>query len=126
MTHNKEKTNHNDKQNITVLGIETSCDDTAAAVYNTEKRILSNIIYSQVDLHKLYGGVIPEVASRSHLQKINPIIQKALDTAHTTLDNIDAIAVTYKPGLPGSLLVGLSFAKALAYAKAIPIIGVNH
>ncbi|MEX0848732.1 MAG: tRNA (adenosine(37)-N6)-threonylcarbamoyltransferase complex transferase subunit TsaD [Candidatus Dependentiae bacterium] len=110
----------------TILAIESSCDETAAAVYNEQDGMLSNVLFSQIDLHKQYGGVVPEIASRSHVQKIKPIVQEALQKANKTLDDIDIIAVTSKPGLPGSLLIGVSFAKALAYAKKIPIIGVNH
>jgi tRNA N6-adenosine threonylcarbamoyltransferase len=109
-----------------VLGIETSCDETAAAVYDNKRGILSSVLYSQTDIHKLYGGVVPELASRSHLQKINPIITQALQDAHIKLDEIDVIAVTNKPGLPGSLLIGVCFAKALAYALKKQIIGINH
>jgi N6-L-threonylcarbamoyladenine synthase len=109
-----------------ILGIETSCDETAAAVYHREKGLLSSALFSQIELHKQFGGVIPEVASRSQLEKINPIIRKALDDAHIDLSHIQAIAVTNKPGLPGSLLVGVCFAKAMAWAQNIPIIGVNH
>ncbi len=110
----------------TVLAIESSCDETAAAVYNEKVGILSNVLFSQIDQHKPFGGVIPEVASRTHIKKIGPIVNQALEQANKTLDDIDVIAVTHKPGLPGSLLIGLSFAKALAYAKNIPLIGVNH
>lgn len=110
----------------TVLAIESSCDETAAAVYNTTEGMLSNELFSQIELHKQYGGVMPEVASRSHLQKIGPIVQAALDKAGKTLDDINVIGVTNKPGLPGSLLIGVSFAKALAYAKKKPLIGINH
>lgn len=111
---------------LTVLAIESSCDETAAAVYTTAQGILSNELFSQIELHQAFGGVMPEVASRSHLEKIGPIVQAALDKAKKTLDEIDVIGVTSKPGLPGSLLVGLCFAKALAYAKQKPLIGVNH
>lgn len=109
-----------------ILGIETSCDETAAAVYDPTRGILSNHLFSQIALHQEFGGVIPELASRSHLQKINTIIEQALNTAHMTLDDSAAIAVTHKPGLPGSLLVGVCFAKAIAYSRNIPLIGVNH
>jgi N6-L-threonylcarbamoyladenine synthase len=112
--------------NYRVLGIETSCDETAAAVYTTEQGVLSNTLFSQIDLHKQYGGVVPEIASRSHLEKIGFIVEKALTTAQVSLDTIDVLGVTYKPGLPGSLLVGLSFAKALAWAKNKKLIGINH
>jgi len=110
----------------TILAIESSCDETAAAVYNKDEGMLSNELFSQVALHKAFGGVIPEVASRSHLEKIGPIVQQALQKSGKTLDDIDVFAVTSKPGLPGSLLIGLSYAKALAYAKNKPIIGINH
>lgn len=110
----------------TILGIETSCDETAAAVYQTDKGVLANKLFSQIELQEKYGGVVPEVASRSHLEKIGPIVQETLEQAQITLENIDAIAVTNKPGLPGSLLVGLSFAKGLAWANNKKLIGVNH
>ena len=109
-----------------ILAIETSCDETAAAVYTSQAGVLSNVLYSQIELHQKFGGVVPEIASRSHLEKIEPIVQQALDQAEHTLDDIDAIAVTNKPGLPGSLLVGVSFAKAVAWANDKPLIGVNH
>lgn len=108
------------------LGIETSCDETAAAVYHEHKGILSSELYSQIALHKNLGGVIPEIASRTQLEKIHVIIEHALANAHLTLDAIDTVAVTNRPGLPGSLLVGVCFAKALAWAKNKKIIGVNH
>jgi N6-L-threonylcarbamoyladenine synthase len=108
------------------LGIETSCDETAAAVYSSKKGILSNELFSQIDLHALYGGVVPEIASRSHLEKIRPICEEALAKAGVALKEITTIAVTSKPGLPGSLLVGLSFAKAMAWAAQKKLIGVNH
>jgi N6-L-threonylcarbamoyladenine synthase len=108
------------------LGIETSCDETAAAVYHEEKGILSNVLFSQINLHKQYGGVIPEIASRTQLEKINIIIEQALQTADVSLDAIDVIAVTHKPGLPGSLLVGVCFAKAMAWATQKKLIGINH
>lgn len=100
-----------------ILGIETSCDETAAAVLcYPENKMLSNKLYTQIELHQKYGGVVPEIASRSHLEKINVIVQEALDAAGVTLNQIDVIAVTHKPGLPGSLLVGVCFAKALTFA----------
>jgi len=108
------------------LGIETSCDETGAAVYHQQKGLLSNALFSQIDLHKQFGGVIPELASRSQLEKITPIVSSALELAHMSLDEINVVAVTNKPGLPGSLLVGLCFAKAIAYAHNIRLIGVNH
>ena len=110
-----------------ILGIETSCDETAAAIYDSDRKLLlSSVIFSQVKLHEIYGGVVPEIASRSHLEKIDIIIQAALDQANTNLNNIDYIAVTNKPGLVGSLLVGMCFAKSLAYAKNKKLIGINH
>lgn len=112
--------------NHTILAIETSCDETAAAVFKTGQGILSNDLYSQIDLHKAYGGVVPELASRSHLEKIGIIVKQALNNANVTLDDIDTIAVTSKPGLPGSLLVGVCFAKMLAWATQKKLIGINH
>lgn len=111
---------------VTVLGIETSCDETAAAVYKTNAGVISNELYSQIQAHKQFGGVVPEIASRSHLEKIEPIVKSALEKAQISLNDIDVIAVTNKPGLPGSLLVGLSFAKALAWSCGKKIIGINH
>lgn len=115
----------NSKNKIT-LGIETSCDETAAAIYHADKGILSNVLFSQADLTKKFGGVMPEIASRSMVEKINKVVTMALEKANVTLDDVDVVAVTNRPGLPGSLLVGLCFAKAIAAAKNIPIIGVNH
>ncbi|GIU81235.1 MAG: tRNA (adenosine(37)-N6)-threonylcarbamoyltransferase complex transferase subunit TsaD [Acidobacteria bacterium] len=109
-----------------VLGIETSCDETAAAVVRNGKEILSSVISSQVELHKPYGGVVPELASREHLKKIEPIVQEAIDRAKINLEEIDAIAVTQGPGLIGSLVVGICFAKGLAFSLNKPFIGVNH
>lgn len=113
------------KQARIILGIETSCDETGAAVYHEEFGLLSHALFSQ-DHHKYYGGVIPELASRSQLEKINVIVKQALDDADVTLDALDAIAVTNKPGLAGSLLVGVCFAKALAWTHGKKLIGVNH
>lgn len=109
-----------------ILGIESSCDETGAAVYDTQKGLLSNELYSQVDLHAWHGGVIPELASRLHMEKIGIIVQTALDKAGVTLEQIDTIAVTSKPGLPGALMIGVSYAKGLAFAENKKIIGVNH
>ena len=109
-----------------ILGIESSCDETAAAVVRDGREILSSVISSQIDVHRPYGGVVPELASREHLDKIEPIVERALHDADVTIGDIDAVAVTQGPGLIGSLLVGLSYAKALAFARDIPIIGVNH
>lgn len=109
-----------------ILGIESSCDETAAAVVAGGRKVLSNIIASQVELHKKYGGVVPEIASRKHLEAVIPTIRESLSAAGVTLEQIDAIAVTHGPGLVGTLLVGLSAAKSLAYALDKPLIGVNH
>ncbi|RJO62434.1 MAG: tRNA (adenosine(37)-N6)-threonylcarbamoyltransferase complex transferase subunit TsaD [Dehalococcoidia bacterium] len=109
-----------------ILGVESSCDETAAAVVEDGVRILSNEIASQVDIHARYGGVVPEVASRQHLLAIVPIIRQAMDKALTTWQDIDAIAVTHGPGLAGSLLVGVSAAKAVAFAQGIRLMGINH
>jgi N6-L-threonylcarbamoyladenine synthase len=109
-----------------VLAIETSCDDTGAAVILDGRKILSNIVSSQVPIHQKYGGVVPELASRKHIESIVPIVTEALETAGLTLKEIDGIAVTQGPGLVGSLLVGLSFAKSIAFAAGLPFVGVNH
>ncbi len=113
-------------QDITILAIESSCDETAAAVVRNGREVLSNIISSQIDLHTLYGGVVPEIASRKHTERINQVIAEALQTAGMTLREMDAIAVTYGPGLVGALLVGVSAAKAISFASGIPLIGVHH
>jgi len=109
-----------------VLAIETSCDDTGAAVVLDGRKILSNVVSSQVPIHQKYGGVVPELASRRHIESIVPIVKEALEIAKLTLSEIDGIAVTQGPGLVGSLLVGLSFAKSIAFATGLPFIGVNH
>lgn len=109
-----------------ILGIESSCDETAAAVVRNGIEILSSVISSQIDLHSRFGGVVPELASREHLLKIEPVVKDALDKADINLDQVDAIAVTMGPGLIGSLLVGVGYAKALAFGLDIPIIGINH
>ena len=111
---------------INILAIESSCDETAAAVVRNGREVLSNVIYSQIDLHTLYGGVVPEIASRKHIDKINQVVEKAITDSGMQLKDMDAIAVTYGPGLVGPLLVGVSFAKALAYGTNLPIIGVHH
>ncbi|MCR5502053.1 MAG: tRNA (adenosine(37)-N6)-threonylcarbamoyltransferase complex transferase subunit TsaD [Lachnospiraceae bacterium] len=115
-----------EKTELRILAVETSCDETAAAVMKNGREILSNVIYSQIDLHTLYGGVVPEIASRKHIEKICQVIDKALSDASVTLDDIDVIAVTYGPGLVGALLVGVSAAKAIAFAKKKPLVGVHH
>ena len=109
-----------------ILGIETSCDETAAAVLRDGEEILSSIVSSQVEIHREYGGVVPELASRQHIQNICPVVDTALRRARVTLPRIDALAATYGPGLIGSLLVGLSYAKALAYALGRPLVAINH
>ena len=108
------------------LGIETSCDETAAAVIKGGREILSNVVLSQIDIHRKYGGVVPEIASRHHIEAIFPVIQEALQQADVELADIEVIAVTYGPGLVGSLLVGIAAAKALAFAAQKPLVGVNH
>ncbi|MGN0495084.1 MAG: tRNA (adenosine(37)-N6)-threonylcarbamoyltransferase complex transferase subunit TsaD [Lachnospiraceae bacterium] len=113
-------------EDIYILAIESSCDETAAAVMKNGREVCSNVIYSQIDLHTLYGGVVPEIASRKHIEKINPVIKKALTDADKALEDMDAIAVTYGPGLVGALLVGVSEAKAIAYASNKPLVGVHH
>ncbi len=127
----KEKTNSGNSLLIAyhsslILGIDTSCDDTSASVVVDGERILSNVVSSQSDIHKKYGGIVPELASRRHVEMIWPVVDEALSNAGITLDDIDAIAVCYGPGLIGSLLVGCGFAKSIAYAKKIPIVAVNH
>jgi len=109
-----------------ILGIETSCDETAAAVVENGKKILSNVVASQVDLHRKFWGIVPEIASRKHLELIIPIIKESLGEARIKLKDLDAVAATYGPGLLGSLLVGLIVAKGLAYALELPFIGINH
>ena len=121
MTENTET-----KKEIKILAIESSCDETAAAVVVNGRDVRSNVISSQIALHTLYGGVVPEIASRKHIEKINQVIEQALSDASVTLDDIDAIGVTYGPGLVGALLVGVAEAKAISYAKNIPLVGVHH
>ena len=106
--------------------MESSCDATAASVVRNGREVLSNIIYSQIDLHTLYGGVVPEIASRKHIEKVNQVIEKALSDAGITLEEVTAVAVTYGPGLVGALLVGVSAAKAIAFAADKPLVGVHH
>ena len=111
---------------IFILGIETSCDETSASIVKNGREVISNVISSQVDLHKKYGGVVPEIASRKHVELIIPVINQALEEADLALEELDGIAVTYGPGLVGALLVGVSAAKALAFTVDKPLIGVNH
>lgn len=114
------------EEDVYILAIESSCDETAAAVVKNGREILSNVISSQIALHTLYGGVVPEIASRKHIEKINQVIEEALQKAGRTLEEMTAIAVTYGPGLVGALLVGVSEAKAIAYAAGKPLVGVHH
>lgn len=116
----------NGKKDVLILAIESSCDETAAAVVKNGREVLSNIISSQIELHTLYGGVVPEIASRKHIEKINQVIESALSEAGAGLNEIDAVGVTYGPGLVGALLVGVAEAKAIAYAAKKPLIGVHH
>lgn len=114
------------EKDVYILAVESSCDETAAAVVRNGREVLSNVIYSQIDLHTLYGGVVPEIASRKHIEKINQVIERALADAGLPLSEADAVAVTYGPGLVGALLVGVSAAKALAFAAGKPLVGVHH
>ncbi len=115
-----------DREDVLILAIESSCDETAAAVVKNGREVLSNVINTQIAIHTEYGGVVPEIASRKHIENINPVIKKALSDAGVTLDDIDAIGVTYGPGLVGALLVGVAEAKAIAFAKNKPLVGVHH
>ena len=119
------KKNHMDKD-VYILAIESSCDETAAAVVKNGRQVLSNVISSQIELHTLYGGVVPEIASRKHIEKINQVIETALVQADMSLEQMDAVAVTYGPGLVGALLVGVAEAKAIAYGAGKPLVGVHH
>lgn len=116
----------NNKKDVYILAVESSCDETAAAVVKNGREVISNVIYSQIDLHTLYGGVVPEIASRKHIEKIDLVIDSALKEAGMELGALDAIGVTYGPGLVGALLVGVAEAKALAYSAGLPLIGVHH
>lgn len=115
-----------EKDDVLILAIESSCDETAAAVVKNGREVLSNVINTQIAIHTEYGGVVPEIASRKHIENINSVIRKALEDAGVTLDDIDAIGVTYGPGLVGALLVGVAEAKAIAFAKNKPLVGVHH
>lgn len=114
------------KENIWILAIESSCDETAAAVVKNGREVKSNVISSQIALHTLYGGVVPEIASRKHIEKINQVIEAALAEAGVSIEDIDAVGVTYGPGLVGALLVGVAEAKAIAYAAKKPLVGIHH
>ncbi len=109
-----------------ILAIETSCDETAAAVLRGGRELLSDVVYSQVAIHRPYGGVVPELASRNHLDKIVPVVEEALQQAGIGFEDLEGLAVTRGPGLVGALLIGLSFAKAVSAARRIPLVGVNH
>ena len=115
-----------DNEEVLILAIESSCDETAASVVKNGREVLSNVIFTQIDLHARYGGVVPEIASRKHIEKINQVIEGALEQAGVTLKEITAVAVTYGPGLVGALLVGVSAAKAISFATGKPLIGVHH
>lgn len=114
------------KEDAIILAIESSCDETAAAVLKGKDTVISNVIATQIDIHKIYGGVVPEIASRQHIKAVSPVVDSALKEAGKTFDDIDAIAVTAGPGLVGALLVGVSYAKALAFALGVPLIPINH
>ena len=109
-----------------ILAIESSCDETAAAVIKDGRQVMSNVVATQIEMHAKYGGVFPEMASRMHVETIVPVVREALEKAESTYDQLDAIAVTYGPGLPGSLLVGVNVAKGIALARGLPLIGINH
>lgn len=113
-------------KDIIILGIESSCDETSVAVVKNGREVLSNVINTQISIHELYGGVVPEIASRNHVENISPVMKEALNEANIQIDDVDGIACTYGPGLVGALLVGVSYAKALSYAANKPLIGVNH
>ena len=115
-----------EKDDVLILAIESSCDETAAAVVKNGREVLSNVINTQIAIHTEYGGVVPEIASRKHIENINPVIRKALEDAGVTLDDVDAIGVTYGPGLVGALLVGVAEAKAIAFAKVARAIGLGY
>ena len=114
------------KKDVLILGIESSCDETSIAVVKNGREVLSMVTNTQIDIHKLYGGVVPEIASRNHVMNIDTVYNEALEQAGVTIDDIDAIAVTYGAGLLGSLIVGVNFAKGLAYTTGKPLVAVNH
>ncbi len=113
-------------KDIIILGIESSCDETSVSIVKNGREVLSNVINTQISIHELYGGVVPEIASRNHVENISPVMKEALKEANIKINDIDAVACTYGPGLVGALLVGVSYAKALSYAANKPLIGVNH
>ena len=122
----ERKVEQKQEKDVLMLAIETSCDETAASVVKNGRKVLSNVIFTQIALHTQYGGVVPEIASRKHIEKINQVIEEALDRADVTLADITAVAVTYGPGLVGALLVGVAEAKAISFAAGIPLVGVHH
>ena len=122
----KDESKTEEQSDVTLLAIESSCDETAAAIVVNGRKVLSNVISSQIDIHKLYGGVVPEIASRKHIEQINQVIEQAFVDAEKTLDDVDGICVTYGPGLVGALLVGVGAAKAISYASGKTLIGVHH
>jgi N6-L-threonylcarbamoyladenine synthase len=113
-------------KDIIILGIESSCDETSCAIVKNGREVLSNVINSQIDIHTLYGGVVPEIASRCHIESINQVVNEAIKNANIKIEDVDAIACTYGPGLVGALLVGVSYAKGLAFVTKKPLVGVNH
>ena len=113
-------------KDVYTLGIESSCDETAAAIVKNGREVLSNVINTQIAIHTLYGGVVPEIASRNHIQNISDVVNEAIKRANISFDDIDAACPTYGPGLVGALLVGLSYGKALSFALEKPLVGVNH
>ena len=126
MSHPGTKLTLQQRERLRVIGIESSCDETGVAVYDSEKGLMADLLYSQIDLHKEYGGVVPELASRDHIRKTLPMIDQALSESGSTKNEIDGIAYTAGPGLVGALLVGASIAKSLAFAWNVPAIGVHH
>ena len=113
-------------KDVLILGIESSCDETAASVVKNGREVLSNVVLSQIDIHKVFGGVVPEIASRNHVEAIDKVVRQALAEADVTLNDVNAVAVTYGAGLVGALLVGVSYAKGLCQASGLPLIAVNH
>ena len=126
MDTDKNITEETEKKDTLILAIESSCDETAASVVKNGREVLSNVISSQIALHTQFGGVVPEIASRKHIEKINQVVIQALEDAKVTLADVDAIGVTYGPGLVGALLVGVAEAKAIAFAAKKPLVGVHH
>ena len=126
MDTDKNITEETEKKDTLILAIESSCDETAASVVKNGREVLSNVISSQIALHTQFGGVVPEIASRKHIEKINQVVTQALEDAKVTLADVDAIGVTYGPGLVGALLVGVAEAKAIAFAAKKPLVGVHH